>query len=211
MKRTTAAAEGLVSCESCSLLTPKVLTVDVQHCPRCGAPLHSRRPDSLTRAWALVIAAAILYLPANLLPIMHTDSLLGSQDDTIMSGIVLFWTSGSYAIAAIIFIASFMVPMLKIGSMVLLLITTQRRSRWRLRQRTRLYRLVDGIGRWSMLDIFVVTLTISLVRFQNLAVITPRPGAAAFAGVVVLTMLAAQQFDPRLMWDAISPDSQDDE
>ncbi|SDV49503.1 paraquat-inducible protein A [Chitinasiproducens palmae] len=211
MKQTTAAAHKLIGCESCGLVNLRVRTIEQQRCTRCGAPLHLRRPDSVARSWALLLAAMILYIPANVLPIMHTQSLFGAQDDTIMSGILLFWNTGSYLIAMIIFVASFMVPMLKLGAMALLLITTQRRSAWRLRQRARLYRILEGIGRWSMLDVFVVTLTIALVRFNNLAVITPGPGAVAFGAVVVLTMLSTQQFDPRLMWDAVPPDYTDDE
>jgi len=172
-------------------------------CVRCGTALHVRKPDSINRTWALLIAAMILYIPANLLPVMVTQSLFGAQDDTIMSGVVLFWTSGSKGLAIIIFIASVVVPMLKLGVLALLAFTAQRRSRWRPRQRTILYRMVEFIGRWSMLDIFVVTLTVALVRFKSLAVITAGPGALAFGAVVVLTMLAAMQFDPRLIWDPV--------
>ena len=128
------------------------------------------------RTWALLIAAALLYIPANLLPVMHTSSLLGSEDDTIMSGVVYFWTSGDWPLAVIVFIASIMVPMLKLSVLVLLTVTAQRRSRWRPEQRTTLYRMVERIGRWSMLDVFVVTLTVALVRFKSLAVITAGPG-----------------------------------
>ena len=165
--------------------------------------MHGRHPDSIGRTWALLIAAAILYIPANLLPVMYTHSLFGVEDDTIMSGVVLFWTSGSKGLAIIIFIASMVVPMLKLATLALLAFTAQRRSRWRPVQRTRLYRMVEFIGRWSMLDIFVVTLTVALVRFDALAVITAGPGALAFGAVVVLTMLASMQFDPRLIWDPV--------
>ena len=170
---------------------------------RCGSTLHGRHPDSINRTWALLIAAAILYIPANLLPVMYTHSLFGVEDDTIMSGVVFFWTSGSKGLAIIIFIASVVVPMLKLATLALLAFTAQRRSRWRPEQRTKLYRMVEFIGRWSMLDIFVVTLTVALVRFDALAVITAGPGALAFGAVVVLTMLASMQFDPRLIWDPV--------
>lgn len=199
----TAAARGLINCSACNLLVPRVRTVEVQRCPRCGAALHLRKPDSVARTWALLIAAALLYIPANLLPVLHTESLLGAQNDTIMSGVALFWNTGSYGLAAIVFVASIMVPMLKLAVLSLLTWQAQRRSQWRPDQRAHLYRLVEGIGRWSMLDIFVVTLTAALVRFQSFAVITVGPGAVAFGSVVVLTMLAAQSFDPRLTWDAI--------
>ena len=178
-----------------------------QSCARCGARLHHRRPDSVGRTWALLLAAAILYIPANLLPVMYTHSLFGREDDTIISGVIYFWTSGSPALAAIIFIASIVVPVLKLAALSLLAITTQKRSRWHPQQRTLLYRLVEFVGRWSMLDIFVITLTVALVRFQSLAVITAGPGALAFCAVVVLTMLASMQFDPRLIWDPFPPHS----
>ncbi|MBE3026076.1 paraquat-inducible protein A [Janthinobacterium sp. GW458P] len=195
--------EKVVPCHACGLVAPPVGKGRHLACVRCGTALHVRKPDSINRTWALLIAAMILYIPANLLPVMVTQSLFGAQDDTIMSGVVLFWTSGSKGLAIIIFIASVVVPMLKLGVLALLAFTAQRRSRWRPRQRTILYRMVEFIGRWSMLDIFVVTLTVALVRFKSLAVITAGPGALAFGAVVVLTMLAAMQFDPRLIWDPV--------
>ncbi|WP_311196928.1 paraquat-inducible protein A [Rugamonas apoptosis] len=181
-----------------------------QRCARCGAALHRRRPDSVARTWALLLAAAILYIPANLLPVMYTHSLFGKEDDTIISGVIYFWHSGSPALAAIIFIASIVVPVLKLAALSLLAWTAQRRSRWRPLQRTVLYRLVELVGRWSMLDIFVITLTVALVRFQTLAVITAGPGALAFCAVVVLTMLASMQFDPRLIWDHLGANGEND-
>ncbi|MET3134132.1 paraquat-inducible protein A [Oxalobacteraceae bacterium GrIS 1.11] len=190
-------------CHACGLVALRA--PGRQHCARCGGALHRRHPDSLNRTWALLIAAMILYIPANLLPVMYTHSLFGTEDDTIMSGVLFFWNSGSKGLAAIIFTASIVVPMLKLGVLTLLTWTAQRRSRWRPQQRTKLYRLVEFIGRWSMLDIFVVTLTVALVRFQSLAVITAGPGALAFGSVVVLTMLASMQFDPRLIWDHLAP------
>lgn len=205
MSGRTAASAGLVSCHACGHVDKLAHTVDLQCCSRCHAVLHSRKPDSIARTWALLIAAALLYIPANLLPVMHTRSLFGTQDDTIMSGVVYFWTSGSWALAIIVFVASIMVPLLKLSVLSLLAFTAQRRSHWQPTQRTRLYLLIERIGRWSMLDIFVVTLTVALVRFQSLAVISAGPGALAFASVVVLTMLASRQFDPRLIWDPIEP------
>jgi paraquat-inducible protein A len=208
MKYVTARRAGLVSCHSCGRVEPRIRSVTPQHCSRCGSHLHSRNPDSLMRTWALLIAAALLYIPANLLPVMHTASLLGSEDDTIMSGVVYFWTSGDWPLAVIVFVASIMVPMLKLSVLVLLTFTAQRRSRWRPDQRTTLYRMVERIGRWSMLDVFVVTLTVALVRFKSLAVITAGPGAIAFGSVVILTMLASMQFDPRLIWDDVEGSTQ---
>ncbi len=201
MKYVTALRAGFIACHACGRVERRVPSLRHRHCARCGAVLHRRRPDSLIRTWALLIAAALLYIPANLLPVLHTTSLVGTQDDTIMSGVVYFWISGDWPLAVIVFVASIMVPMMKLSVLLLLTITTQRRSLWRLEQRAVLYRIVERIGRWSMLDIFVITLTVALVRFKSLAVITAGPGALAFGSVVVLTMLAAMQFDPRLLWD----------
>ncbi|WP_027799442.1 paraquat-inducible protein A [Paraburkholderia dilworthii] len=208
MKYVTARRTGLVACHACGRVEPRINSVTPQHCGRCGSRLHSRNPDSLMRTWALLIAAALLYIPANLLPVMHTASLLGSEDDTIMSGVVYFWTSGDWPLAVIVFVASIMVPMLKLSVLMLLTITAQRHSRWRPQQRTTLYRMVERIGRWSMLDVFVVTLTVALVRFKSLAVITAGPGAIAFGSVVILTMMASMQFDPRLIWDDVDGSTQ---
>lgn len=208
MKFTTATDAGLVSCHACGHVQPRARKDGHARCARCNSPMHVRHPDSLTRTWALLFAAAILYIPANLLPVMHTASLVGDEDDTIMSGVAYFWTSGDAPLAVIVFIASILVPMLKLSVLALLCITAQRRSTWRPAERTKLYRLVEFIGRWSMLDVFVVTLTVALVRFQSLAVITAGPGAIAFGSVVILTMMASMQFDPRLIWDPVDEDKQ---
>jgi paraquat-inducible protein A len=197
------AGKPLIDCHGCGLVVPREMGKRYQYCQRCGARLHHRRPESIGRTWAFLLAAAILYIPANLLPVMYTASIFGKEDDTIISGVVYFWTSGSPALAAIIFIASIVVPVLKLAALSLLALTAQRRSRWQPLQRTMLYRIVEFVGRWSMLDIFVITLTVALVRFQSLAVITAGPGALAFCAVVVLTMIASMQFDPRLIWDPI--------
>jgi paraquat-inducible protein A len=204
MKYLTASSAGFVSCRACGRVQPFVRSLTRPRCVRCGAALHRRKPDSLARTWALLIAAALLYIPANLLPVMHTASLLGDEDDTIMSGIVYFWTSGDWPLAIIVFIASILVPMLKLIVLALLVISSHQDSGWRPIERTRLYRLIEFIGRWSMLDVFVITLTVALVRFQSVAVITAGPGAIAFGSVVVLTMLASLQFDPRLIWDPLN-------
>lgn len=134
---------------------------------------------------------------------MQTTSFLGSEQDTIMSGVVYFWVSGDWPLAIVVFVASILVPMLKLSVLLILAVSVQRRAAWRPLQRAKLYRIVEGIGRWSMLDIFVVTLTAALVQFRSLAVITAGPGALAFGAVVILTMIAAMQFDPRLIWDPI--------
>lgn len=211
MKYLSAARAGMIGCHACGHVQAREAAASgphravapgrTQRCSRCAATLHLRRPDSISRTWALLIAAAILYVPANLLPVLHTTSLFGNEDDTIMSGVVYFWVSGDWPLAVIVFVASILVPMLKLSVLALLAWTTQRRSTWRPLERTKLYRIVERIGRWSMLDVFVVTLTVALVRFKSLAVITAGWGALAFACVVVLTMTAALQFDPRLIWD----------
>ncbi|HTH76685.1 MAG TPA: paraquat-inducible protein A [Trinickia sp.] len=218
MKYLTAARAGFIVCHTCGNVEPREHagrpTPDAEltrhYCSRCGTLLHQRYPDSIVRTWALLIAATLLYIPANLLPILHTTSIFGNQDDTIMSGVVYFWVSGDWPLAVIVFVASILVPMLKLSVLALLAFTTQRRSKWRPLERAKLYRLVERIGRWSMLDVFVIALTVALVRFGSLAVITAGWGALAFAAVVVLTMLAALQFDPRLIWDgAEDPDDAD--
>jgi len=199
----TAASCGLLSCHVCGLVSKAARTGGEAHCPRCSARLHFRKPNSVARTWALLIAAGIMYLPANLLPIMETSSLFGSQDDTIMSGVIYLWHSGSWDLALVVFIASIMVPLLKLIALTLLLISVQRRSVWQPVQRTRLYRLVELVGRWSMLDIYVVTILAALVQIGSLATIKAGPAAMAFGAVVVLTMFAAMQFDPRLIWDPL--------
>jgi paraquat-inducible protein A len=197
----TGARLGIVSCHHCATLWKGVKAHD--HCGCCGARLHLRKPDSLNRTWAFVLAACIMYFPANLLPVMITTSFLGEeQQDTIMSGIIYFWTSGSWVLAIIVFIASFLVPLFKLAVMILLLIMVQRRSSWRLQQRAQLYRIVEVVGRWSMLDVFVVSLLTGLVQIKGFATISAGEGINAFAAVVVFTMLASISFDPRLMWDA---------
>lgn len=201
----TAASLGMLSCHHCATLWKEVK--DHDRCGRCGARLHVRKPDSVNRTWAFLIAACIMYVPANTLPVMTTASLLGEQPDTIMSGIIYFWVSGSWILALIVFIASFLVPLFKLAALILLLITAQRGSNWRLLQRAKLYRLVEVTGRWSMLDVFVVTLLAGLVQIKGFATVYAGAGIAAFAAVVVLTMLASLSFDPRLTWDANEKES----
>jgi paraquat-inducible protein A len=202
----TAARAGLFVCHDCGLLSKPSSHAHEGRCPRCGSHLHFRKPGSIARTWAFVIAAVILYIPANLLPVMDTSSLFGAQTDTIMSGVVYLWTSGSWPLAVIVFIASIAVPMLKIIALVFLVLTAQLRWRWLPERRTRIYRLVELVGRWSMLDIYVITILVALVQFNALATIKAGPGAIAFGAVVVLTMIAAMSFDPRLIWDAMEPD-----
>ncbi|MDK3026146.1 paraquat-inducible protein A [Cupriavidus taiwanensis] len=201
----TASRLGLLSCHACDLVSPR--TLEGAPCPRCGATLHHRKPDSLARTWAFLLAAYILYIPANMLPVMVTQSILGTQQDTILSGVIYLWLSGSHMLAVLVLIASIVVPLLKMAILTFLLLSVHFRSSWRIRQQTRLYGLVEVIGRWSMLDIFVVALLASLVRAGALATIIPGGGALAFGAVVVLTMLASLSFDPRLLWDSLEPDN----
>ena len=202
----TALRYGLFSCSACGLLCAPSKNADANHCPRCGARVHLRKPNSIARTWAFLIAAYILYIPANLLPIMETRSLFGEQGDTIMSGIVYLWLAGSWPLALVVFCASIVVPMLKLLSLTMLAISVQRRSSWQPHQRASLYRFVDLVGRWSMLDIYVVTLLVALVQLKSFAAIQAGPGAVAFGAVVVLTLLSANSFDPRFIWDFVKTD-----
>lgn len=202
----TASAYGLVLCEECGLLVRDPARSGVPGCPRCKSRLHMRKPASLSRTWAYLVAAIVLYIPANVLPVMNTSSLFGAQKDTIMSGVVYLWISGSWPLAILVFIASIVVPMLKILGLAYLAVSTQLHSQWLPEQRTRIYRVIELVGRWSMLDIYVITMLVALVQFKALATIEAGPASIAFGAVVVLTLLAAMSFDPRLIWDAAERD-----
>ena len=194
---------GLVSCSDCHLLSrwPKVSGSQAVFCPRCGGELHQRKPNSLMRTWALLITAIICYIPANLLPMTITSALGTVSADTIISGVIYFLGSGAWEIALVIFTASIFVPFMKFIALIYLLLSVQFKSIKRPKDRTRIYQLTELIGRWSMLDIYVVTILIALVKLGILAEITAGPAAIYFASVVVATMLAAMSFDPRLIWD----------
>lgn len=195
----TARTLGLLGCECCGLVSEAAQSAG--RCPRCHFALHVRKPDSLQRCTAYLIAAALLYIPANLLPIMSTASFVyGREQHTIIGGIIELWQTGSWELAVIVFIASIAVPILKIGALALLVLTARRQSRWRQLERASLYRLLETVGHWSMLDVFVVVLLVGMVRFGALASVEPLAGLLAFGGVVVLTMLASSSFDPRLIW-----------
>jgi paraquat-inducible protein A len=202
--RGSAIDAGLIGCHSCNMVS-RVPAAHGHHaaavCPRCGAALHARKPDSLARTWALVIAAAICYVPANMLPIMKVTSLGNAQADTILSGVIYLLVHGMWPLALVVFIASVFVPLAKLIILVYLLISVQRRSQWRPVDRTRLYRLTEAVGRWSMVDIYVVTIMVALVKLGNLASIEAEAGAIFFGAVVVITIVAAMSFDPRLIWD----------
>lgn len=193
---------GVVACHACGLVCEDTLDVaGWARCPRCEASLHRRRPDSIARAWAFLLAGMIFYIPANLLPVMFTGQFGDDSENTVMSGIIEFWKTGSYGIALVIFIASVAVPCTKFLVLGLLLITAQRRSNWARRERARLYRLVELIGYWSMLDVLVVAVVAALVKFQTLSEVEPRVGILYFGAMVIMTMLSAMNFDPRLIWD----------
>jgi paraquat-inducible protein A len=198
----TAAQAGLVLCETCNLLSRPVDAAEPGYCPRCGAALAWRRHYSIQYTWALVIAAAICYIPANVLPVLNTTTLGSTEPDTILGGVVFLYTSGSWPLALIVLIASVMVPLGKLIALAYPLITVQRGSAVNGRERTRLYRIVEFVGRWSMLDVFVDTFTVALVQLTPLMSVQPGPGVLFFAAVVVLTMIAAESFDQRLIWDS---------
>lgn len=204
MKGVTARQQGLINCHDCHLLVD--MSQGHLQCPRCGAHLHLRKPNSLARTWALVCAAIILIVPANILPITITTSLGAKQADTIMSGVIYFMQSGSWEIAVVIFIASIFVPFAKLLILILLLVSVRWRWRWHPKDRTSLYRLTELVGRWSMVDIYVVTILVALVKLGAVAAIEAGPAAIYFAAVVVITMFAAESFDPRLIWDVIEED-----
>lgn len=196
-------ALGLVRCGSCDRLS-RLVELPPGHracCPRCRAVLAPRKPNSLARSWSFLVAAAICYVPANVYPVMVVAGPGGSESDTILSGVQAMFAAGWYVVGGLIFFASITVPILKILTLFGLLLSVQRRSSWRPRDRTRLYRIVEVVGRWSMLDMFVVSLTVALVQLGVVANVEPGIGASFFAAVVVLTMFAASSFDPRLIWD----------
>jgi paraquat-inducible protein A len=200
----TAMQQGLQSCERCGLLSRPAFGEDEGRCPRCDEDLAFRKHDSIQRTWAYVLAAAVCYLPANLLPVLTTHTATGTDSDTILQGVVLLWSPTGWPLALIVLVASIMIPSAKILALIYLLVTVQRGSIESLEQRIRLYRMVEFIGRWSMVDVFVDAFTASLVQLQPLMSVEPAPGLFFFAAVVVLTMLAVESFDPRLIWDAAS-------
>jgi len=200
----TAMLNGLQSCETCGLLSRPAPGKDEGRCPRCDEELHFRKPGSLQRTWALLIAAAICYVPANILPVLTTTTPVGADSDTIMQGVVLLWSPTGWPLSILVLIASIMIPSAKILALGYLLVTVQRRSVQSNEQRIRLYRAVEFIGRWSMVDVFVDAFTAALVQLPPLMSIAPAPGLFFFAAVVVLTMLAVESFDPRLIWDSTS-------
>ncbi|MGU9849176.1 paraquat-inducible protein A [Pseudomonas koreensis] len=201
---------GILICTECHELNRQDADTDEQTCTRCGALVHARRPNSLVRTWALLITAAIIYIPANVLPIMTVSSLGQGDPSTIMSGVIQLVQHGMIPIAAVVFIASILVPTFKLVGIALLLFSVQRCQPLSARQRIWMYRFIEFIGRWSMLDIFVIAILVAVVNFGRLASVEANLGAIAFASVVILTMLAAVTFDPRLIWDNTESDDDHD-
>jgi paraquat-inducible protein A len=194
----------LLGCHACNqLLRLPSGEAETGHCPRCGEHLHRRKPESLARAWALLIAAAILYIPANVYPVMTVIYLGQGEPSTIMGGVIMLLHEGMVPVALLVFFASVVVPVVKIAGLAFLLTSVQKRSTWRPRERALLYRIIEGVGRWSMVDVFMIAILTALVKLGALASIEPGHGAVAFSGVVILTMVAAMAFDPRLIWDVI--------
>lgn len=196
---------GSVGCDGCGLVS--VPTEGDGHCPRCGSALHERKPGSISRTWALVIAAAVLYVPANIYPVLTVIQLGAGQPSTILGGVEELLASQMYPLALLVFFASILVPMFKLLALLVMLLTIQlgrpeAGAGVLLRERTMLYHVVAWIGRWSMVDIFMESLLGALVQFGNAVTIQPGIGALAFCAVVFVTIFAAETFDPRLMWDA---------
>jgi len=200
----TAMQRGLQSCDGCGLLSRPVSGEEEGRCPRCDEELVFRKPASLQRTWAFLIGAAICYVPANVLPVLTTTTATGTESDTILQGVVLLWSPTGWPLSLIVLAASIMIPSAKILALAYLLVSVQRGSIQNNGQRIRLYRTVELIGRWSMVDVFVDAFTAALVQLQPLMSVAPAPGLFFFAAVVVLTMFAVESFDPRLIWDASS-------
>ena len=200
--QTTAISQGLAACHLCCKLAP----VDQHHCPRCGSAMHARKADSLQRTLALLITACILYIPANVYPIMLTDQLGSTEPSTILGGVILLIELGSVPVAMVIFIFSVMVPSGKFIALYYLVWTAHKGSNISPRQRSMMYRITEFIGKWSMVDVFVVAILVALVHLGGVLVIRPGIAALAFAGVVIVTMVAAESFDSRLMWDLMEED-----
>jgi paraquat-inducible protein A len=203
-----ASAVGRISCRICGLvsLRPKAAG-QVARCPRCDQSLHARVPGSTKNTLAWLIAGVILYIPANVLPVMYINGIGGGEESTILEGVLGFWRSGAWGVALLIFTASVAVPATKFLALGLLLWTSHRESSWARRQRTALFRLIELIGYWSMLDVVVVAMTAVLLRFEGIGTAEPRLGIVFFCAVVVSTMASAMSFDPRLIWDAGARDA----
>lgn len=202
---------GLIGCKYCHTVSRLPTSFSASsniRCPCCHAQLQSRIPHSLHKTWALLIAAAFMYIPANILPIMNVTFLGSGQADTIIQGTMHLIESGMWPLALIVFVASIVVPLLKLLVMVGILLSIHFGSHWRPIERKKLFHITEFVGRWSMVDIFVVAILVALVQFGNLASVDAGLGALSFATVVILTMFAAHTFDPRLIWDAMETEDQ---
>lgn len=195
----TAAGQGLALCLDCGELAPS----DHRRCPRCAAALSPRKPRSIQKTVALLVTAIILYVPANTLPIMHTQQFGTQQPNTIIGGIIELSRQGSHGIAAIIFVASIIVPISKILILLWLCYLATKGARFCRPEHQKLYALTEVIGKWSMIDVCVVAVLVALVQMGQLTTVTPGPAGLPFAGVVIATILAAFSFDSRLLWDAM--------
>lgn len=195
----------LMGCHGCGYLNDVVPTEDEQHCARCGAVLHERKPNSASRTWAFLLAALAMYLPANIYPFMFLTTLAHTTGYTVIGGIIELAQSGLWPLALLVFFASITIPLTKIVLLAYMLITAQFGIKSHLHFRSKAYSFIDFIGRWSMIDVFMVSILIALMRFGAFASVHAAMGAVCFAGVVVLTIFAVEAFDPRLMWDAERP------
>ncbi|WP_066014090.1 paraquat-inducible protein A [Endozoicomonas atrinae] len=192
---------GVKLCLVCYQICPQ----HQRRCQRCGGRVHLRRTNSIGRSWALTLAAGLLYIPANIYPMMSVSWLgQGGEPDTILSGVVKLVEHDMVFIAVLVFVASILIPLIKLMGMAVLLLSIQCGYEMGLgiRQKMRLYRLISWIGRWSMLDIFIISLLAGLIQFGQFGQVEPGAGAWAFAAVVILSMLASSSFDPRLLWDS---------
>jgi len=195
--------KGLTDCPVCHAIVrvPAAGTDKTAYCARCDSEVHVRKPDAIQKTWAYLLASIVFFIPANVLPMMHVTTFAGSQSDTIMSGVLYFIDTGAYMIAFVIFTASIFVPILKILILIYLLVSVQKSSCRHRQRRKKLYALTEIIGRWSMVDVYVVGTMVALVHFGALTEIKPGMGANFFLLVVIMTMLSAMSFDPKLIWD----------
>jgi len=199
---------NMTGCHTCGLVVK--MRQQKGRCPRCGSHLHTRKPNSLQRTWAILMAAIILYIPANTLPIMTVNYLGSGNPDTILSGVVYLLLHGMWPLALVIFIASVLVPFLKLATLVFLLVSLHRPNLKKPMEKIRLYRLIEVVGKWSMVDVFVIALLTAVVQLGEIASIQAGMGAAAFSAVVVLSMIAAMTFEPKLIWDKIEREQHSD-
>lgn len=194
--------QGIIVCRCCHQIAS--IEKEGEECSRCHSRLHARYPDSIMRTWSLLITSCLLYIPANVLPIMTVNYLGVAMPSTIMEGVISFINIGDWFVGGVVFIASILVPSMKLLGLTILLIYVQRGHRFSPKVCSLMFHFIEWIGRWSMLDIFVIAVMVALVNFGNLSTIRADWGAIAFASVVILTMLAALSFDPRLIWDRVS-------